>query len=159
MEKYLKTLAITNIAWNASSFGFYKNFVNDTFEFKNLERTIFGNSILKKKATIVNSYNNERDVLPPGHPPIRTFLGVPVVINNSVMLFVGMCNRLGNYSKKNVKMIENILNVVGVTFYIMEKFNKEKSSLDIPVQHDGCPMTTHSPTTKEKAFEMSPLKA
>ena len=143
-EKYLKTLAITNIAWNASSFGFYKNFVNDSFEFKNLDKTVFGKSILSKKPVIINSYNNENDILPPGHPPIRAFLGVPIVINHCVMVYVGMCNRLGCYSKKNVKMIENVLNIVGVTFYIMDKFNQEKSMSEIPTQRDGCPMTTRS---------------
>lgn len=141
-EKYLKTLAISNIAWNASSFGFYKSFVNDKFEFKNLEKTIFGASILSKKPIIINSYDKERNVLPPGHPPIRAFLGVPIVINNCVMVYIGMCNKFGQYSKKDVKMIQNVLNILGVSFFIMNKFNQEKSMSDIQVNEGGCPMAT-----------------
>ncbi len=124
-EQYLKTLAITNIAWNASSFQFYKQFVNDTFEFTNLPKTIFGVSILNKKTKIINKYDTSRDVLPPGHPTIKRFLGVPIVINGQTMLYVGMCNKLGDYTKKDGKMIEKVLNIVAVTFYIMGKFQAE----------------------------------
>ena len=130
-EQYLKTLAITNIAWNTSSFEFYKKFVNDTFEFTNLPKTIFGVSILNKKSKIINKYDASRKILPPGHPPIKRFLGVPIIINGEVMLYVGLCNKLGDFTKNDVKMIEKVLNIVGVTFYIMEKFQAEKSQADL----------------------------
>ena len=132
-EQYLKTLAITNIAWNRASFAFYKQFLNDKFEFFNLPKTIFGISILNKKSTIINKYDNSRNVLPPGHPPIKRFLGVPIIINGEVMMYVGMCNKLSNFTKKDVKMIEKVLNIVGVTFYIMEKFQAEKSQTDLSI--------------------------
>ena len=132
-EQYLKTLAITNIAWNASSFNFYKQFVNETFEFTNLKKTIFGISILNKKSKIINKYDTTRNILPAGHPPIKRFLGIPIIINNQVMLYIGMCNKLEDFTKKDVKMIEKVLNIVGVTFYIMSKFEAEKSQTDLHI--------------------------
>lgn len=153
-EKYLKTLAITNIAWNVSSFNFYKKFVNDRFEFTNLPKTIFGISILNKKTKILNKYDTTRNVLPRGHPPIKRFLGVPIVINGEVMVYIGLCNKLGDYSKKDGKMIEKVLNIVGVTFYLMNKFNAEKSFSDLsiflardetqPSQEKRCPFGSTS---------------
>lgn len=132
-EQYLKTLAISNISWNAASFNFYKEFINDKFEFKNLPGTIFGMSIINKKSKIVNKYDTSRNILPSGHPPIKRFLGIPIIVNNVVMLYVGLCNKLGDYSKRDVKIIEKVLNIVGVTFYIMEKFNAEKSQSDLNI--------------------------
>ena len=125
--QYLKTLAISNISWNASSFEFYKKFVNDSFEFTDLPKTIFGLSILNKKPVIINKYDATRNVLPPGHPPIKRFLGIPIIINDTVMLYVGLCNKIGFYTKKDYKMIERVLNIVGISFYIMSKFSQEKS--------------------------------
>lgn len=132
-EKYLKTLAISNISWNAASFNFYKQFVEDKFEFTNLPNTIFGVSILNKKSKIINKYDNTRNVLPPGHPPIKRFLGVPIVINGEVMMYVGMCNKFADFTRSDVKMIEKVLNIVGVTFYIMNKFSAEKTQSDLTI--------------------------
>ncbi len=150
-EKCLKTLAITNIAWNASSFLFYKQFINDSFAFTNLTKTIFGISILNKKSKIINKYDKSRNILPPGHPPIKRFMGVPIIINGEVMLYIGMCNKLGDFTKTDVKMIEKILNIVAVTFYIMSKFQSEKSqaALIYGKKDDECPFLT-KPCTMEK---------
>lgn len=143
-EKILKTLAISNISWNAASLKFYKQFVDDKFEFANLSKTIFGASILNKKPITINKYDNSRKVLPMGHPPIKRFLGVPIVINNEVMMYAGYCNKFGDFTKKDSRMIEKVLNIVGVTFYIMAKFSAEKSQSDLSIFYP--PPTTETST-------------
>lgn len=164
----MKTLAISNISWNAASFKFYKQFVNDKFEFTDLPKTIFGISILNKKSKIINKYDATRKVLPPGHPPIKRFLGVPIVVNGDVMMYVGMCNKFGDFTKKDAKMIEKVLNIVGVTFYIMNKFSAEKTQSDLTIFFSKkptsstdddepvttCPLGKNGPPHEDDAIEL-----
>jgi len=120
-EKYLKTLAITNIAWNLSSFEFFKKFIQHDLCFYNLHQTIFGCSILNQKATIINKYDTQRGVLPKGHPPVKRFLGVPIIKNGTVIAFIGLCNKLYDYSKKkDLNSIKEIMDITGMIFFIIE---------------------------------------
>ena len=107
----LHTKAITNIAWDEASYKFYMknrehNMVFDT------DKTIFGCSVKEKKPKIFNKYDNNRKVLPKGHPRIKRFMGVPLINKGNVIYFVGVCNKLTNYNKTDVKNIQKILDVV-----------------------------------------------
>ena len=106
----LHTKSITNIAWNESSFDFYKNNSNSPLIFK-LNNTIFGCSVEEQKPSIINKYDYNRKVLPKGHPKIKRFCGVPLLIKGDVVYFIGLCNKLTNFEKSDVKAVEEILKV------------------------------------------------
>ena len=75
---YLKTHAITNIAWNKEMRGFYDDHAPAGMEFHNME-TLFGAAIRSEQPVIANSpaTDDRSSGCPAGHPPIRAFLGVP----------------------------------------------------------------------------------
>lgn len=109
-ENKLYAKSITNIAWNASSEEFYHNNRQHNMVF-DLNKTIFGCSIHEKKPYLINRYDNKRNILPKGHPKIKRFCGVPLIRKNKVLYFVGVCNKLKNYNKSDIKSIKQILNV------------------------------------------------
>ena len=75
---YLKTHAITNIAWNDETRQLYEENVAQGLEFRNM-RTLFGNVITTGEAVIANDPGKDRRGAgtPQGHPPLNAFLGLP----------------------------------------------------------------------------------
>jgi len=78
-QPYLKTKAITNIAWNDETQKLYSSQYELGLEFNNLD-TLFGKVITTKETVIANDPQNDDRAggLPIGHPPMHCFLGIPL---------------------------------------------------------------------------------
>ena len=98
---YLKTHAITNIAWNDETRDFYGKNAPKGMEFYNLN-TLFGHVMTSGKPVISNSpdQDSRRGGLPEGHPAMRAFLGMPFHIGSKFVGMVGIANRPGGYNEK-----------------------------------------------------------
>ncbi|MGB5635370.1 MAG: PAS domain S-box protein [Waterburya sp.] len=107
---FLKTHAITNIAWNESTRAFYAENAPRGMEFHNLQ-TLFGAVIVTGEPVIANSPSDDprRGGLPDGHPPLNTFLGVPFYKNNQMTGMVGIANRDGGYDQEIVDYLRPLL--------------------------------------------------
>ena len=112
----LYTKSITNIAWNDASYEFYIQNKNHDMIF-DIDKTVFGCSINEKSAKIINKYDNSRNILPKGHPKIKRFMGVPLLNKEKVIYFVGLCNKLKNYNRGDIKNINKILNVSSLVLF------------------------------------------
>lgn len=104
----LKLLSLTNIAWNKASFEFYKHFINEEAIHENICSTLYGDVFSGKKVINIRKYKDERNVLPSGHPPIKNFLGIPVIVNDTVIYVIGLCNKRKHFTKQDIKTIEKI---------------------------------------------------
>jgi signal transduction histidine kinase len=95
---YLKTMAITNIAWNDESRKFYQENAPDKLEFHNLE-TLFGAVLKTGQPVIANDPASDprSGGLPDGHPPLRAFLGMPFGKGGEIVGMAGIANRPGGY--------------------------------------------------------------
>jgi PAS domain S-box-containing protein len=109
-KPYLKTHAITNIAWNDEMREFYEKHRQAGLEFRNL-RTLFGAALLAEDTVIANDPANDprSGGLPPGHPPMHSFLGVPIKQGGEMIAMVGVSNRPGGYNMALVEEIEPLL--------------------------------------------------
>jgi PAS domain S-box-containing protein len=109
---YLKTHAITNIAWNEETRNFYEENAPQGLEFHNLE-TLFGYA-LKTEETVISN-DPARDPrsggLPKGHPPLNAFLGMPLLSGKNMVGMVGIANRPGGYQSDQVNFLEPFLAV------------------------------------------------
>jgi PAS domain S-box-containing protein len=107
---YLKTHAITNIAWNEETRAFYAENAPKGMEFHNLQ-TLFGAVIVTGKPVIANSPSTDprRGGLPDGHPPLNAFLGVPFSKNEQMTGMVGIANREGGYDEAMVDYLQPFL--------------------------------------------------
>ncbi|MBE9047407.1 PAS domain S-box protein [Pleurocapsales cyanobacterium LEGE 10410] len=121
---YLKTHAITNIAWNEETREFYAENAPKGMEFHNLE-TLFGAVIVTGETVIANSPSTDprRGGLPDGHPPLNAFLGVPFYKNNKMIGMVGLANREGGYDEALVHYLQPLLDTCS---RIIEAFQSER---------------------------------
>ena len=111
------TYAISNIAWNSASFDFYQAHLDSPVMFNSVD-TLFGDAIESNKITIVNSYDAGRLRLPPGHPMIKRFMGVPFSFgkDSRPVCIAGLCNKLKKFDKVDAMHVAKILNIVAYMF-------------------------------------------
>jgi PAS domain S-box-containing protein len=109
-QPYLKTHAITNIAWNEEMQAFYEKHKAQGLEFRNL-KTLFGAALVTGETVISNSPATDprRGGLPPGHPPMNSFLGIPIKQDGEMIGMIGLSNRPGGYDLALVEEIEPLL--------------------------------------------------
>ena len=107
---YLKTYAITNIAWNDEMRAFYDTNAPKGMNSYNL-KTLFGAVIKTGRPVISNnpSWDSRRGGLPKGHPPVHTFMGLPFYHGNTLHGMVGMANHLGGYDDVLVVFLQPFL--------------------------------------------------
>lgn len=109
-KPYLKTHAITNIAWNDDTRKFYEENAPQGLEFYNLN-SLFGQVMVTEKPVISGDpYNDPRRTgLPEGHPHMGCFLGVPFFFNNEINGMVGIANRKEGYNEEIVEALKPFL--------------------------------------------------
>lgn len=97
---YLKTHAITNIAWNEETRTFYEENAPQGLEFRSL-RTLFGAAITSARPVISNepASDSRSGGLPTGHPAMHCFLGLPLVDEEGMVGMLGVANRPGGYDE------------------------------------------------------------
>lgn len=108
-EPYLKTHAITNIAWNEATRNFYEENAESGLEFRNL-KTLFGEVITTGQPVITNRYDPDNDERaagqPEGHPPMHSFLGLPFFLGDKQIGMVGIANRPGGYDEDLIQYLQ-----------------------------------------------------
>ena len=107
---YLKTRAITNIAWNSETANFYERYKDTGLEFTNF-KTLFGATVVTGEPVIANTpaVDPRRGGLPPGHPPLNAFLGLPLRAGGDVIGMIGVANRAGGYDSALAQLLEPFL--------------------------------------------------
>ncbi|MBI2992855.1 MAG: PAS domain S-box protein [Gammaproteobacteria bacterium] len=105
----LKTYALTDISWNEKTRAFYNRMKNENMEFHDL-KTLFGAVITSHEPVISNDPGNDpRAGGPlPGHPPLKSFLGLPFNHGSEILGMVGIANRPGGYDEAIIRQLEAI---------------------------------------------------
>uniref|UniRef100_UPI00117EFBCB PAS domain S-box protein n=1 Tax=Nitrospira cf. moscoviensis SBR1015 TaxID=96242 RepID=UPI00117EFBCB len=108
-QPVLKTHAITNIAWDHPSRELMTRSA-PTLEFRNL-KTLFGHVMTTGKPVIANDPANDPRAggLPPGHPPMHAFLGLPFSHGGVLTGMVGIANRSGGYDESLLSYLQPFL--------------------------------------------------
>ena len=111
---YLKTYAITNIAWNKATRDFYASNAPQGMEFTNLE-TLFGAALITGEPVIANDpyHDSRRGGLPEGHPALNAFLGIPVYHGDEQVAMLGIANRAGGYDQDLIDYLTPLLVTIG----------------------------------------------
>ena len=78
--------------------------------------SIFGSVITEGRPNISNDVENDPARLgqPPGHPPVRTFLGVPLRLGSEVIGMIGVANRRSGYGPEEERLLSTFANQVAV---------------------------------------------
>lgn len=112
-QPYLKTHAISNIAWDEASRRIHDEQLESGMVFRNLQ-TLFGQALRTGETVIANDPASDPRAggLPPGHRPLNAFLGVPLAVGDRLVAMVGLANQPGGYSQADVDFLQPLLGAV-----------------------------------------------
>ncbi len=104
---YLKEHAITNIAWNEETRALYDKHTEAGLEFHNL-KSLFGAVLTTGKPVIANDPANDprSGGLPPGHPAMHSFMGLPIISNEKMVGMIGVANHPTGYSQELIDWLD-----------------------------------------------------
>jgi len=107
---YLKTHAITNIAWSDETKDWFEKNAPTGLEFRRL-KSLFGAVMTTRQTVIADdpAHDHRRGGVPPGHPPLLKFLGIPFFHGDKMIGMVGLANRAGGYDEAVTRSLEPIL--------------------------------------------------
>lgn len=110
---YLHSLAITDIAWNQWSRQVFDEFAADGLEFRNLD-SLFGVTVASGELVVSDdpATDPRRCGLPPGHPPLDSYIGIPLRDGGALIGMVGLANRVGGYSPGLEDDLRPVLSVI-----------------------------------------------
>ncbi len=113
-QPYLITHAITNIAWDEASIAFYAAHAPQGMVF-NQPRSLFGSALSSGEVVIANTPAEDprRGGLPPGHPALNAFLGIPIHHGGKMVAMLGLANRPGGYDLALVDFLHPLLTTIG----------------------------------------------
>lgn len=127
-QPYLKTHAMSNIAWNTHTEELYQRQSVSGFEFYNLQ-SLFGEVILSSQPLITNdpSHHPRSAGLPSGHPPLNSFLGLPFFSGNEIVGMIGVANREGGYEEADIEFLSPLQTTCG---QIIEAYRSEHKRIE-----------------------------
>ncbi|MBA4262914.1 MAG: hypothetical protein C0443_13085 [Comamonadaceae bacterium] len=112
-QPYLKAHTITNIAWDEETRRLYEQQRVKGMEFHNL-KTLFGRVMTTAEPLISNTPGSDARAggLPPGHPVMHAFLGVPILSGGQLVAMVGLANQPGGYTEADIEFLQPLLGTV-----------------------------------------------
>ena len=122
-KPYLKTQAITDIAWNEETRALYDRLAPN-MEFCNLN-TLFGKVLTTREYVISNDPQTDtrRGGLPEGHPALNAFLGIPIYHGGKFLGMAGLGNRAQGYDSQLIEHLQPLLASCG---NILHAFRSEQ---------------------------------
>lgn len=111
---WLKSHAISNIAWNEETRRFYDERAPGGLELHNLD-TLFGASLSALQPVIANDpKNDERNGgLPQDHPDMHSFLALPIVRDGIGTGMIGIANRPQGYDQTLIEWLDPLVITMG----------------------------------------------
>jgi diguanylate cyclase (GGDEF)-like protein len=124
---YLKIGAITNIAWNPETEALYQQVKRRGLVFEQ-DDNLLGASMVADQFVVANDFPSDPRAggLPEGHPPISSYLGVPIYAGSEKVGLVGLANRVDGYSENLAAELEPLLQTVGQLIE-RKRLHREKS--------------------------------
>jgi two-component system NtrC family sensor kinase len=112
--RFLRTWAMTDISWNEATREMFRAAGPQGMEFHNLD-TLFGRVVTTEAPVISNAplQDSRAAGRPYGHPPLDSFLGVPILRAGGVMGMVALANREGGFDEEFVHFLAPLTATVG----------------------------------------------
>jgi signal transduction histidine kinase len=106
-QAYLRSHAFTNIAWTDELREHVARQLPLGLEFRN-PHTLFGAVLTTGEMVVSNepATDPRRGGLPPGHPPLLAFLGLPLKFGDELVGMLGIANRPGGYDPEVIEFLQ-----------------------------------------------------
>jgi signal transduction histidine kinase len=106
---------------------FYEN-----FRLIPVRPSVFGVVITNRRSKISNDVLHDPDRVgqPRGHPPVRTFMGVPLQVGERVIGMIGVANKLGGYTADEERLLSTFANQVAVAIDNARLYEDQRRMID-----------------------------
>ena len=106
---------------------FYEN-----FRLIPVRPSVFGVVITNQRSKISNDVLHDPDRVgqPRGHPPVRTFLGVPLQVGDRVIGMIGVANKLSGYTDDEERLLSTFANQVAVAIENARLYEDQRRMID-----------------------------
>lgn len=123
---YLKVRAITNIAWNPETQALYQEVERRGMVFDRLDN-LLGSAMVSGDVVVSNAVGEDprRGGLPKGHPPIQSYIGMPVYTGDEMIGLVGLANRYDGYQAGLAEELSPLLQTVGTLIERRRLYNEK----------------------------------
>ncbi|MFM8433459.1 MAG: ATP-binding protein, partial [Bacteroidota bacterium] len=137
-EPYLKSYAVTNIAWNEETRAIYEKYAKAGMEFTNLN-TLFGHTMITGEAVISNDPSNDprKGGLPHGHPALNHYMGLPIKDSEGAMIgMLGIANKPGGYGETDISMLQPFISTCAIMVIAMQVQSQNAQMQEVQRQKD-----------------------
>ena len=103
----LHIYAITDISWDDASRVLYQSMLKGGYEFRN-PGTLFGHVLSSGKPVLSNAPGEDprRGGLPPSHPSMKSFMGLPLHRGDELVGMIAVANRPGGYDEAQIAHLQ-----------------------------------------------------
>lgn len=111
---YLKTYAICEASWNEKTRDFFTSKKTSGIEFYNLD-SLLGEVIKSEENLICNDPEHHPAAagIPIGHPPLHSFMGLPVHYGDGLVGMIGLANRDSGYEEVWIEDLKPLISTCG----------------------------------------------
>jgi signal transduction histidine kinase len=88
----------------------------EKFHLMIVRSSVFGVTLVEHRPTISNDVANDPNSVgtPPGHPPVATFMGVPLLVGDNLIGMIGVANKADGYDANDQRLLQTFANQVAV---------------------------------------------
>jgi PAS domain S-box-containing protein len=150
---WLKSHAITEVEWDPEHRDLYEQYTRDGLEFRNLDN-LFGTVIKTGQTVIANepATDSRRGGPPPGHPPLKSFLGIPFHFGDELVGMAGVANRESGYSAELISQLEP-LTTACASMLIAVRTERQQQAAERSLKHSEEHFRLIADLTTEVTFE------
>lgn len=113
-QPYVKVRAITNLSWDEATARLYDEVNRRGMVFDRLDNLI-GAAVIRRSVVISDNVKADprKGGTPSGHPPISTYIGIPVFAGDSLVGLIGLANRPAGFSMQFAQSLAPLTSTVG----------------------------------------------
>jgi PAS domain S-box-containing protein len=129
---YIKTKAVSNIAWNEETRKLYEEGQITGMAFRNLT-SIFGQVLTTRKPYISNTPQSDTNAsgTPKGHPPLQSFIGIPFMQGEELIGMLGLANKEGGYTQSDVDYFLPLSQTLSIVLKTLKVQSENKSMMGL----------------------------
>lgn len=130
-NKFKLSLAITDLSWDSESQELYNEIISRKLEFRNMNN-LAGFPARTGSLVIANDvkHDNRSGGAPEGHPPINSFMGIPIFFGGELVGVAGLANRKKGYSEEMAHWLEPFISTCGSIIHSFKQKEIEKTQLE-----------------------------
>src|SRR5487761_335097 len=104
----------------------------DNFRLIPVRPSVFGVVITNESSKISNDVLHDADRVgqPRGHPPVRTFMGVPLQVGDRVIGMIGVANKSTDYTADEERLLSTFANQVAVAIENARLYEDQRRMID-----------------------------